>query len=238
MEFQNIPLKVIVLLLIQAFWIISFFMVLQHVVIRMIKKERWHDWLAFYVPLIRNIVWILFVVKIVYTFGKYQPLLTLALTGIILGLTWTILRDFVQGTVFRFQKGDIIGQQIQLNDFKGRIIKMGETKMSIELKNGEIVQLPYSKLFTNVLIKPISNRQIKNQTLILAVSNQVKLEELKTVLVNKVIAYPWVVIKNGINIEFFNDEQQQRKVKLSFAISSNSKGLLIEEELRSLVAGL
>ncbi len=238
MDFQNIPFRIIVLLLIQAFWIVSFFMVLQHVVIRMIKKERWHDWLTFYVPLIRNTVWILFIVRIIYTFGKYQPLLTLAITGVVLGLTWSILRDFVQGTVFRFQKGDIIGQQIQLDNFKGRIIKMGETKISIELKNGEIVQLPYSKLFTNVLIKPISNRQIKNQTLILPISNQVKIEEIKAVLTNKIIAYPWVVINNGVNVEFFNDEEHHRKVKLSFAISSSAKGILIEDELRSLVAGI
>jgi len=80
MEFQNIPFKVVFLLLIQAFWIVSFYMVLQHVVIRMIKKERLHDWLAFYVPLIRNITWVLFFVKVVYTLGKYQPLLILFIT--------------------------------------------------------------------------------------------------------------------------------------------------------------
>ena len=238
MEFQNISLKIIVLLLIQAFWIVSTFMVLQHVIIRMIKNERLHDWLAFYVPLIRNITWVLFVLRVIYVFGKHQPILTLFIVGILLGLTWTIIRDFIQGTIFRIQKGDIIGQQIQLDSYKGTVLKMGETKMSIELKNGEIVQLPYNKLFTDVIIKPISNRQIKNQTLILPIAKAAALETLKTELIQKIIAYPWVVIKNGVVVEFFNDEQQERKVKLSYAISSDSKGLMIEDDLRKFVGGI
>lgn len=238
MEFQNISFKIILILFIQAFWIVSAFMVLQHIVIRMIKNERLHDWLAFYVPLIRNIVWTLFVLRIIYVFGKHQPILTLFLVGIIIGLTWNIIRDFIQGTIFRLQKGDIVGQQIQLQDYKGSVLKMGETKMSIELKNGEIVQLPYSKLFTDVIVKPISNRQIKNQTLILPISRNTAIETIKSELTKKIVAYPWVVIKNGIVVEFFNDEQQERKVKLSYAISSSSKGLIIEEDLRKFVAGI
>lgn len=236
MEFQNISFKIIIILFIQAFWIISAFLVIQHIVIRMIKNERLHDWLAFYIPLIRNIVWTLFVLRMVSILGKYQPIFTLFIVGVMVALTWSVLRDFIQGTIFRLQKGDIVGQQIQLENYKGTVLKTGETKMSIELKNGEIVQLPYNKLFTDVIIKPISNRQIKTQTLILPISRNKAIDAVKTELIKKIVAYPWVVIKNGIVVDFFNDDQQERKVKLSYAISSSSKGLAIEEDLRKFVA--
>lgn len=239
MEFQNISFKIVFLLLIQAFWIGSFFTILQHVVIRMIKRERLHDWLAFYVPLARNIAWVLFTVKVVYIFGKYQPILILFISTIGLGLVWSIVRDFIQGTVFRFQKGNIVGQEIQLNDYKGRVINMGETKLSLELKNGEIVQLPYQKLFTDVLIKPITNRQIKNETIVLPISNKSSLEVIEKRLTNKVLAYPWVVFKNGVTIEYFTDQnEKQRKIKLSYSVSASSKSVLIEEELTEFITAI
>lgn len=237
MEFQNISFKVVFLLIVQAFWITTFYMVLQHVVIRMIKRERLHDWLTFYVPLIRNVSWMLFTIKVIYTFGKYQPILVLFLAGVSLSLVWSIVRDFIQGTVFRFQKGDIVGQELQLSNYKGRVIVMGETKLSLELKNGEIVQLPYQKLFTEVLIKPITNRQIKNETLILPISTKTSLDTIEKSLTNKILAYPWVVFKNGVTIDYFTDkEESQRKIKVSYSVSSDSKGVIIEEELTQFIS--
>jgi hypothetical protein len=237
MEFQNISFNIVLLLLIQTVWIVAFFAVLQHIVIRMVKNNRWHDWLAFYTPLIRNVVWVLFVIKVIYTFGNYQPILTLFITGVTLALTWTIIRDFVQGTIFRFQKGDIVGQEVKLENYKGVVLKMGETKLSIELNNGEVVQFPYQKLFTEVLIKPITNKQIKVETFLENLPAKVSIEDLKKQLTIKALSSPWVVIKSGVSVEVFNDElDHERKVKVSYSITSPSKSLLIQDELRKYIS--
>lgn len=237
MEFQAIPFKVIFLLLIEAAWIFGLFALLQHIVIRMIKREGWHDWLAFYVPLIRNVSWILFSIKVIYTFGSFQPLLVIAISGVVLALTWSIIRDFVLGTIFRFQKGNIVLQEIKINEYKGQVVKMGETKLSLELKNGEIVQLPYKSLFTEVLIKPISNKQIKAETIVVPINEIKSIELIKKQIKSIVLASPWVVFKNGVSVELFNDtEENQKKIKVSYSISVPSKSLFIQEELRTFIS--
>lgn len=237
MEFQTISFKVVFLLIIQAIWIIAVFGVLQHIVVRMIKREGWHDWLEFYVPLIRNAAWMLFTIRLIYTLGKYQPVLVLFITGVTMALTWSIVRDFVLGTLFRLQKGNIVSQEVQVKEYKGQVVKMGETKLSLELKSGEVVQLPYQNLFTEVLIKPISNKQIKTETLIIPVLKVKSIEGIKKQLITKILACPWVLIKNEVSIELFNDELEgQRKIKISYSISSPSKSLVLQEELRTFLS--
>lgn len=236
MEFQTIPFSIVFILLVQAIWIVVIFGLVQHLVIRMIKRESLNEWLSFYVPLIRNIIWALFLVKVVFTFGTYQPLLVLFITSVSLALTWSILRDLVLGTIFRFQKGNIEGQEVRLNEFSGQVTKMGETKLSIVLKNGEVVLLPYQKLFTEVLIIPLTNKQIKAVSIILPIVAFKNIESIKKQIKAIVLASPWVVIKNGVIIELFNDENNERKIKISYSITIPAKGFVIEEELRSLLS--
>lgn len=236
---QELSITTVLLLLAQAFWLVSVFMLLQYVVIRMIKREGLHDWLAFYVPLIRNVLWVFFMVHVIYTFGKSEPVLVVFITAITLALAWPIVRDFIQGTVFRFQKGDIVGQQLQLTNYIGKVISMGETKLNLGLKDGEIVQIPYQRLLSEVLIKPINSRQIKSETLVFSVSKNNSVETIERSLTKKIIAYPWVVSKNGVVVECFSEpSEQQRKVKLAYSISTSSKSILIQEDLTSFIATL
>jgi|GEM_PF-2878842 len=240
MEFGNIPFKLIILLLLQAFWIFIFFAFVQHLLVRLIKRERLQDWLSFYTPIIRNVVWIIFAVRIIYLLGKFQPLLVLAIAGIVIALLWSVLRDFVQGTLFRLQKGDIVGQQIKVENYKGKVIQMGETKLSIELKNGEIVQIPYHKLFTNVIIKPIANRDFKKQTIVVPfTSSATSFNNIKRLLTKRLLAYPWVVIKNGVNVELFTEpETNEQKIKIAYAIDTPTRGVEIQEEIKQLLKKL
>ncbi len=237
MDFQVIPFKVFFLLIIELVWLIGFFVTFQYVVIRMIKNHKWKDWLTFYVPLIRNVVLVLFTAKVVYSLGKYNPLLILFIVGVVFASTWPIIRDFVQGTIFCLQKGNIVGQEIKMDEIKGLIIKLGKTKLNVEQKNGEVVQIPYNQVFTSVVAKPITDKEVKSEMIIIPLPNNSKLDQLKNDLRVKLLSFPWMVIKNGVSIDFFQ-EKETKMIKIGFSLTNPSKKMEIEEEVKHYLSEL
>lgn len=53
MDFNNIPTSLLILLLIRAFWIVAFFGFIQHILLKAIRNERLHDFVAFYTPFLK-----------------------------------------------------------------------------------------------------------------------------------------------------------------------------------------
>ena len=201
MTFNNIPTSLIILLLIQAFWIAAFFGVIQHVIVKAIRNERWHDFIAFYNPLVRNIVWILFAISVIYNLANANPVVSLAVVGVVLALGWHAIRDFVQGTIFRFQKGDIKGQFLKVKDYSGIVNKMQDTKIELVTNNEEIIQIPYSRIISAVTTKPTATKHLKVGNILVDLPENTNVEAVKSKIKHQLLNMPWVVSNKGIKIE-------------------------------------
>ncbi|MCB0650124.1 MAG: mechanosensitive ion channel [Saprospiraceae bacterium] len=217
MDFNNIPTSLLILLLIRAFWIVAFFGFIQHILLKAIRNERLHDFVAFYTPLFKNVAWILFTINMIYTLAKVNPIVSMAVIGSLLALGWQPARDFIQGTIFRFQNGDISGQLLKIKHFSGVVSKMNNTKIELRIKNGEIVQIPYSRIVSAFTTKPAASGRQKTGNIIIDLSPSDHFESKKKELKEKLLNMPWVVSSKGITIEKLESRDEKRQLKISFS---------------------
>ena len=218
MNFNNIPTSLLLVLLIEAFWIAAFFAFIQHILLKAIRNERLHDFVKFYNPLLRNVVWILFSINVIYHLAKVNPVVSLAVLGVLLALGWQFIRDFMHGTIFRFQKGDITGQLLKVKKFSGLVNKMHSTKIELSTKDGEIIQIPYSRIISEVTTKPRATKHLKTGNLIINLPEGSNIEAAKNKIKEQLLNLPWVVSNKGIKIEKL--EQKGGKIQLKVAFSA------------------
>ena len=217
MEFNNIPTGLLILLLIRASWIVLFFGFIQHVLLKFIRNERAHDLVEFYNPLFRNVAWVLFSINVVYNLAKINPVVSLGVLGVLLALGWTLIKNFVQGTIFRFQKGDIAGQGIKVKNYSGVVKKMHNTKIELSAENGEIVQIPYNRIIAEITSKPATTKYLKTGHLFIELPEGADVVEAKNKLKEKLLNLPWVVSNKGVKIERIEQDGGGAKLKITFS---------------------
>jgi len=218
MDFNIIPTSLLLTLLIRAFWIVLFFGFIQHVLLKVIRKERIHDLIKFYNPLFRNLAWILFAVNAIYRLAKINPVVSLAVIGVLIALGWKSIRNFVQGTIFKFQKGDIVGQRLKLKNYSGVVKEMKHTKLELNTQNGEIIQIPYNKIISEVTIKPIATKYLKTGSIIIDLPEGSDVEQRKSEYKKRLFNSPWVISHKGIKIEHLKLKKGKQQLKIAFSV--------------------
>ena len=218
MDFNIIPTGLLLVLFIRAFWIVIFFGFIQHVLLKVIRKERWHDFIEFYNPLFRNIAWMLFAINVIYRFAKINPVVSLAVLGVLIALGWKSIRNFVQGTIFKFQKGDIVGQRLRVKRYSGVVKRMQNTKLELSTKNGEIIQIPYNKIISEVTIKPIATKYLKTGNIIVDLPKGADIEDSKKEYKRRLLNLPWVISHKGVKIEVLKYKKDRQQLKIAFSI--------------------
>lgn len=227
-NFNNIPISLLIVLLIQAVWIFAIFGLIQHIVLGLIRKEWLHDWVEFYNPLFRNIAWVLFTINAVYRLTEVNPIVSLVVIGIILALGWQSIRDFIQGTIFRFQKGNLIGQRLKVKSYDGIVSKMENTKIELITDNDEIIQIPYSKIISAVTSRPTATKHLIKGQIVINLSQDSTIEAAASKLKTQLLNMPWVITSKGIKVEKIEGENQ-----LKVAFSTLNEGFVerIREEI-------
>ncbi len=232
----------IVILIWAALILFLVFWFFQKYVIRWIKNDRIHDALEFYIPVMRNTVWVLFIIDLLYEviLLNYQSswvkgIMACGMFGIIIAFVWGIIRDFIQGIIFKFQKGNIIGQRIKLDDFSGEIVQMKNTKLDIQLENGEIIQYPYSKLTSKVVTKPTIARHLKSCSFSISVPYGTHLEKTKEQITRYMLNIPWVISGMKMKIEVIDQNLEEINLKIIVYTIDEKYISKIKQEVDSLV---
>ncbi len=220
-NFTNIPISLLIVLFIQAAWIFFTFSLIQHIVVKMIRKEWLHDWVAFYNPLFRNIAWILFTINAVYRLAEINPIVSLVVVGVMLALGWQSIRDFVQGTIFRFQRGNLKGQRLKVKSYDGIVNKMENTKIELITDNEEIFQIPYSKIISAVTSKPTATKHLIKGQIIVDLEKNSTIEAAESKLKTQLMNMPWVISSKGIKVEKIEGKNQ-----LKVAFSTLNEGFV------------
>lgn len=214
MHFSDISFGRFVSMIFAAFWIFIFFLIVIKYIIPRIKKERLQDRLQFYMPLIRNLVWVLYAIDLIYELALINPYVTLGLLGVGLALSWQLVRDYIQGIIFGFQKGNIIGQRIKIGEYSGIISELNATKLNLEIENGEIIQFPYNAVTSQVISKPTFAKHLKSCGFTVSISNKVDVDKAKQKLMRYLLNMPWVISSMNIKIEVIEKENQQIDLKV------------------------
>lgn len=195
------------LLIIFSYWL------LQRVLIPFVKNDLWHDRLEFYLPPCRNVLFFLLILEVVIGLGINSPFLTLGVATGLLFVSWGYSKELFQGTIFKFQRGNIAGQRLKVGDYAGRIVALNNTKLELETEKGEILQIPYSQIVGDVEIKPTSAKYLRACVLILRTSQRdyVKFERDVRTVISKI---PYVVDSVKPKFEIINQNTKEVECKL------------------------
>lgn len=215
MQFNGIPLLrfatlvAIAIAIVIAHWLISRY------VIRFVRNEHRQRSLGLYVPLITNIIWILYFLYTFYVLALINPVISIFVFGLILALTWNYVKDFVHGTLFKLQKGNLAGQRIKADGFSGEVIRMRNTKIDLQLENGEIIQYPYSKLSNQAIGISTSVKHQKYFTIQHTVRYKGDPESLKMEVNSSLLNIPWIVSTMNIKTEILERDSEKTVIRIN-----------------------
>tara|TARA_B110000285_G_scaffold181059_1_gene204279 strand:- start:295 stop:1014 length:720 start_codon:yes stop_codon:yes gene_type:complete len=234
-EFHDISFGMFFRLISAAFSIFIFFFITKRYLTPWIRNEQLKEDLCFYLPLVRNVVWILFFIDLVYEISLINLLLSLSIFGVIIALLWQLVRDFVQGIIFGFQKGDIVGQRLKIDNYSGIVSAQTTTKLHLEIENGEIIQFPYSKVNTHLVSKPTVARHLKSCSFSVVLSEKVNIDAAKEKLISHLLSMPWVISTMKIKVEVVDERNTNIELKVIVYTSSEKYISRIKQEIAELL---
>jgi len=234
-EFNEISIGMFLRLISEAFWIFIVFWVFINYIIPWIRNERIQERLKFYLPLIRNVFWVLFFIDLIYELSIINPIVSVSIFGVIVGLLWQFIRDFVQGVIFGFQKGNIIGQRLKINDYSGTVADLKTTKLHLEIENGEIVQFPYSKISSQLVSKPTVTKHLKSCSFSVYLSEHVNVDKAQNRLIEHLLNMPWVISTMKIKVEVVEERRESIELKVVVYTSDEKYIPRIKQEVSELL---
>lgn len=214
--------------------IVGVYFILWRFVLPFLKNERWHDRMVFYLPIIRNIALFLLVVEVLVVLGVEHPLLVVGVLAAVIVVLWGYVSNVVLGTVFRFQRGNLKGQGIKVEEFSGKVIEMRNAKLEIETEKGEILQMPYSKLINNVEIKPSAAKYLKSCTVLIEVKED-GFKKLQNDVLGLVSRLPYVVDSVLPKIEVVDQNLNSYSCKVVVYTNDDKYVPLIKAKLLKLI---
>lgn len=216
LPFNNISISALLQLLLIAVVIFLTHRLINTLVNKWIKKEQKQSLNSVYMPVTINLVWIIFIIYAIYTVALLNPIIAMFISGLLLIAAWNYVKDFVQGILFRFQKGDLVTQQIKIGDLSGEVIKMKNTGLHIQLENGESVHYPYSKLTNKILaINTSVNKDYQYCTLNLSVPYTKDIEKIKKQLDFHLLSVPWIISTMQIKTEVISKDSEKINFKIN-----------------------
>ena len=212
MEYLNWTILLILELAFEVFFIYLFFWIILEYFLRLIKNDELYYQLTFYIPIFRNIVWGFYIGYLFLLMIEFQYIFGSAILLTFLIFKWNYLKSFFYGLFFKIQKGNVIGQYIKLKDKKGMIHDLKNSRMDIELSNGDILQYPYHLLINEPISMPILGKL--NKISILLDVNTDKKDEYLIQLKKQILLNPYIVSPNKIRLDYIEDKKGKEKLKL------------------------
>jgi len=187
------------------FWIILEYL------LRLVKNDGLYYLLSFYIPQIRNVVWVFYISYLFLLLIDFQLIFGSIVLICFLILKWKYLKSFFYGIFFKIQKGNVVGQYIKLKDKRGMIHDLKNSRMDLELSNGDILQYPYHLLINEPISLPVLGKLNKISILI-----DVETEDKSAYLLNfkkQILLNPYVVSPNKVRLDFIEDKKGKEKLK-------------------------
>ncbi len=212
MEYLNWTILLIFEIALEVFFIVLIFWLIIEYFLRLIKNDKIYYQLAFYIPLLRNIVWIFYIGYLFSLLLNSHLIFGLVVLVSFLIFKWNYLKSFFYGIIFKVQKGNVIGQYIKFKDKKGMIHDLKNTRMDIELSNGDVLQYPYYLLINEPISMPVLGKL--NKVSLLLDVNTDKKEEYLLDIKKQILLNPYIVSPNKMRLDFIEDKNGKEKLKV------------------------
>jgi small-conductance mechanosensitive channel len=180
-----------------------------------IKKEQQQALFSLYIPITFNLIWTIYALFSIYQLILINPVFALFVSVLAVVVTFNYVKDFVQGTLFRIQKGNLVGQRIKIDDFSGEVIKMNTTHLDVQLDNGEIAQYPYGRITHQVMAISTDSKEYIYCTFNVRVPFTNEVDNAKKMLHAQILSIPWIISTMQLKTELIHQDPEQLEFKIN-----------------------
>jgi len=145
-------------------------------------------------PLMEGVVWAIYIIYVLMTLLDTNPITHIAFVIVFLGASWLFFKDLLAGLVFKLTGKLKAKQLIQVDEYTGKIAKLGYLAIELELSTGEIVVLPYGLFIGQKIIKPNPSDEVKSHTIEIELFDYQPTTETLRMLQELTLYIPWSVI--------------------------------------------
>lgn len=161
-------------------------------------------------PVLELILWIAF------SYWAVQQLFDNQLTKIIIDtgifviiliiLAWYLFRDLITGVILKAENTFKPGENIRIGDVSGKIIKTGARTIKIVTVDGELFEIPFSKIINQQIIKPSNKEKKTGHTCHLKVPSAYQPGKVKELVKRRILEIPWIINNDDINVNIIRED--------------------------------
>ena len=122
-----------------------------------IKKQEYKKTFAKYFTLAEVFIWILYTIFVIQQLSDSNQLYSFGLFILLMvagfWMLWYYIKNYISGGVFKLNAKFELNDTVQINEFQGKIVGLGNHRLELESENGEIIYIPYSQLSDTVIVK-------------------------------------------------------------------------------------
>lgn len=223
--------------LVGAGLILVIFRLIQYALPVLLANRKKYQRILHAVPVIETAVWVFFLSWFTFRFSEIRAVYTLVVVGILIILIFWIsrffLKDLIAGMFFRtsgrFKEGEVISHENQ----KGFIKKFGIQALEIESQEGQIIFLPYSKLFESYTIKSESKEQSAAFSFVLVIPRSHSHDEIIHLIRAFLISLPWSSVQKAPTVYIREQTENQYTVEVTAFPVEKIYGKKIESMTRA-----
>ncbi|OIP82125.1 MAG: hypothetical protein AUK44_08520 [Porphyromonadaceae bacterium CG2_30_38_12] len=150
------------------------------------------------------------------------PFLIASLIALMVALLgWYFVRDFVVGTILKFENAFEVGQQIRTVQGSGIIKKLGYRSMQLMNAEGELEHIPYTLIAHQKISKPAETNHWVEHTLNLKIDSSLTPEKLQNELRIRLLEMPWVLSDQSLKITTTRCENDLYNVQIRLHLLSD-----------------
>lgn len=191
----------------------------------------------------RNIPIIEFVIWLLFSIWSFQQLLIknqyFAFAFFVVMLSFTIfsvrffLRDYVAGIIIKSDTSIVLGNNITSSNFSGKIVKFNYRTLELELKNSNLVKIPYSEVLNKSLIKENKSQVIKSYSFEISTKKHIDFKQTVKKIKDTILLLPWTLTTKEPIFKVISEKDNIYNIKLTIFALDNNMYFNIEKYIKA-----
>lgn len=202
----------------------------------LIHSETKKTLLKQYMAIIEVSIWSLFLIVAIQQFSNSNKLYSWGLFLLLLlssfWVLWFSIKDFIAGALFKMNRDFKENDSIQVDNFEGKIIEMGNRLLKIESDSGEIIYIPYSKLSQQTIIKIHPGEMVLSHTFTITSKKNEKAEVKMDKIRFEILSLPWASITRPPKIDIIHEDEQNFIIEVKLYSLEKLYFFKMEQEIR------
>lgn len=189
-----------------------------------------------YFTLIEILVWVIYTIFVIQQLSDSNHIYSLGLFVLLMiagfWLLWFYLKNYISGGVFKLNGKFEINDTVQINEFQGKIIGLGNHRLELETDKGEIIYIPYSQLANAVIIKLHPGEMVLSHSFNITTLKDKKVSEKIDNIRFEILSLPWSSLKKVPSIKLIHEDSNLLIFELVVYTLEKEYFFPIEQEIK------